>query len=268
MDREHPHIPNAVVGALLASGFPFQTAVANVIGNARGWTIVAEEFPWQDDGGADQFLDIIATSGSIVVTLECKKTQKETLTFLRPANSGNGVRRVRALYTSQIQDSTRRIELFCSDWYFAPESVESAFCVVSTSSSGKDQRLLERDAQLLVRGTDAYAQDVRRAFQPGPAPEPDRPYLPLIVTNAPLFVATYDPTEVSLETGQFRSPPAGISPVQWVRFAKALTSAGGRDLGVRTVVVVNATAIVEFLTSLERVEPGACQRAKAHLPPR
>ena len=38
-----------------------------------------------------------------------------------------------------------------------PKSLSCEFCVVSTSVSGKDQRLLERDASLLIRATDRFA---------------------------------------------------------------------------------------------------------------
>lgn len=58
-------------------------------------------------------------------------------------------------------------ELFCRDWRLSPKSAESAFCVVSTSASGKDQRLLERDAQLLVHATDAYAKRYKADFKAG-----------------------------------------------------------------------------------------------------
>jgi Holliday junction resolvase len=47
--------------------------------------LAAEEFPWRDEGGADQFLDLVAEKGRVVLTIECKKTQKGTMTFLRPA---------------------------------------------------------------------------------------------------------------------------------------------------------------------------------------
>jgi hypothetical protein len=116
------------------------------------------------------------------------------------------------------------MELYCSDRQLMPKSPESAFCVVSTSDSGKDQRMLERDAQLLMRATDAYALRFKRDLRPQ-FPEPDFLFLPLLVTNAKLFVADYDPADVSLDTGQFAMPlPVTASPVRWVRFRKAPSS--------------------------------------------
>ena len=245
-------IPQPVVTSLVASGFPFQSAVAELIRQLNGWNIVREEFPWRDDDGTDQFLDVIATNGQFVVSIECKKTQKDTLTFLRPEPSSGPTRRVRCLYLQQIQDSTKRMELFCNDGHVAPDSVESMFCVVSTSESGKNQRLLEKDAQLLVRGTDAYALRYKQEFKVSTQPEPNRYIIPVVVTNAPVFVALYKPSDVSLDTGQLAMPPAAaIAPAAFVRFRKAFTSFRGRDIGDRTVFVVAATSLLKVLTALE-----------------
>lgn len=248
-------IPQPVVTSLVASGFPFQSAVVEMVRQLNGWYIAREEFPWRDDEGTDQFLDVVATTGQFVITIECKKTQKDTFTFLRPEPSGGPMRRARCLYLQQIQDSTKRMELFCNDCHVMPDSVESMFCVVSTSESGKNQRLLEKDAQLLVRGTDAYALRYRQEFKVRTQPEPNRYIVPVLVTNAPIFVAQYKPSDVSLDTGQFGMPPAAaILPAEFVRFRKSFTSFRGRDIGDRTVFVVAATALAKFLTALEEVQ--------------
>ncbi len=144
--------------ALLASGFPFQTAVAGIIRVTPNWTLDVEEFPWRDAGGEDRFLDIVARWDRFVVAIECKKTQKDLLTFLQPGGINDNVTRSRCVYLTQIKDSTKRMELFTGEWMVSPKSAESMFCVVSTNATGKDQRLLERDAGMLVRATDAYAR--------------------------------------------------------------------------------------------------------------
>jgi hypothetical protein len=243
----------AVISALLASGFPFQTAITEVVRRVPDCRVVAEEFPWRDDTGVDRFLDLVVHRHNLIVTIECKKTQKEIFTFLQPTGtSQTSVIRSRCLYVSQIQDPTKRLELFCGDWDIKPKSLESAFCVVSTSDSGKDQRLLEKDAQLLVRGTDAYG----RYLKPGKKNalgEPDRVIVPVIVTNAKLFNANYDPNDVSLDTGQLPvMPPPDISTLEWVRFRKAFTAAN-RDVGERTVFVVAAASLQRFLHDLDEI---------------
>ena len=75
-------VPESVLAALQSSGFPFQTAVAHVINPSVGWALHASEYPWQTSGGDGQFLDIVATNGVLFLTIECKKTRKEILTFL------------------------------------------------------------------------------------------------------------------------------------------------------------------------------------------
>jgi hypothetical protein len=157
------------------------------------------------------------------------------------------------------------MELYCTGWNFSPKSAESAFCVVSTSGSGKDQRMLERDVQRLIRGTDAYAQHFKREFKVKEDPEPDRFILPVLVTNAKLFIAEYDAADISLDTGQFTMPPAAnISHVSWVRFRKAFTS-DRNDLGQRTVFVISATALTTFLNKLDYIRTIPSEGGSIHV---
>jgi len=264
LDTTNPQ--DIAIASLMASGFPFQTAITNVIKQTPNWKIMNEEFPWKDDSGSERFLDIIATNGSVIIAVECKKTQKEILTFLCPGEfHDDKVERVRCLYLCQIQDATGRMEVFGDDWCIMPPSSESMFCVVSTGETGKDQRLLERDAHLLVNGINAFAKVHRRDFRPQNYPEPDRPYLPLLVTNTPLFVAHYEPSDISLETGQFSEPPKNIESVKWVRFSKAFALINSRDIGVRTVIVVNAIALSEFLKTLNIKGSGPTGTSKVHV---
>jgi hypothetical protein len=150
------------------------------------------------------------------------------------------------------QASTKRSELFCGDWDIKPKSPESSFCVVSTSDSGKDQRLLEKDAQLLIRGTDAFGRYLKPE-QKAELGELDQLIVPVIVTNAKLFTANYDPNSVSLDTGQLPvMPQPDISTIEWVRFRKAFT-AGNRDAGDRTVFVVAASSLEQFVHDLDEI---------------
>lgn len=266
MSDKSNDIPEPVIGALLSSGFPFQTAIEKVVRRVQGCYIATEEWPWRDDTGSDQFLDLVVTKGFFVLPIECKKTQKETLTFLQPEGADGDIIRARCLNLTQVRDTTKRMELYCSGWNFSPKSAESAFCVVSTSSTGKDQRMLERDAQLLIRGTDAYARHFKREFIRKEDPEFDRFIIPVLVTNAKLFIAEYDPGDVSLDTGQLAMPSAAkISPVSWVRFRKAFTS-GHIDLGQRTVFIVSASALTTFLNKLDHIRTIPSEDGSIHFP--
>lgn len=251
MAKADAKVPKSVLVALQGSGFPFQTAVAHVIRESAGWSVHKSEYPWRTMGGDDQFLDLVATNGRLFLTIECKKTRKEILTFLRPlGHSETGkLLAFRCLYAEQIQDATKRLEVFCAEWALYPQTTSSEFCVVSTSESGRDQRLLERDASLIVRATDTFAHDFRNNFKPDrdPSPSPAGLFLPVIVTNAPIYTARYSPTEVSLDSGEFSTPPEEVEEAPSVRFCKAFASDGGPDLGDRSVFIVHAPSFGEFL---------------------
>ena len=242
-----------VTQALLASGFPFQTSIARLVRSVPGCESVKEEFPWQDD--EDRFFALIAFIHNFIVVVECKKTQKEIFTFLQPQLTQDLVIRSRCahLFRSSEQAGIRSSFSY-AEWFLMPRSHESAFCVVSTSESGKDQRLLERDAQLLVRGIDSTGTRMMHDRKVGFGA---RVFVPIIVTNAKLFVARYDPEAVSLDTGQIPMTPAPeLFPIEWVRFRKAFTATYDPGLGDRTVFVVSANSLHKFLSALQWVDVG------------
>jgi hypothetical protein len=106
--------------------------------------------------------------------------------------------------------------------------------------------MLEGDARQVVLAANAYATTMRSKDQYQANLDVDRPFIPLIVTNASLFVASYDSRNVSLESGQFISQP-DVAPVKWVRFRKAFTSDGNVNTEEQTVLVVAAVHLPELL---------------------
>jgi hypothetical protein len=133
-----------IIGAILGSGFPFQTAIAHVVKGVPDCEIRKEEFPWRDGTGADRFLDLVVFKHSLVITIECKKTQKEVLTFLQATKSGTNPEDVTDCHCVHMRPhSMYRWELVCRKWAVTPRSAESSCCVVGTSASGKDQRMVE-----------------------------------------------------------------------------------------------------------------------------
>jgi hypothetical protein len=74
--------------------------------------------------------------------------------------------------------------------------------------------------------------------------------LPVIVTNTPLYVARFKPTEVSLKTGHFLKPPREIARVPWIRFQKAF-HADGPEPSERTVFIVQAERFRQFLLKIQ-----------------
>jgi len=121
------------------------------------------------------------------------------------------------------------------------------FCVVSESA--KDERLLEKDAQLLVNGSDAYGCHLGE--QPRSEVHRHKIIVPVIVTNAKLFIASYDPADVSLDTGELLPSATEISSIPWVRFTKSFS--GAPDIGDSTVFVVSANSLRDFLENLEMI---------------
>lgn len=242
-------VPDLILKALRGSGFPFQTAVAKVTNSVNGWSILASEYPWRGTENDERFLDILATNHRFVLTIECKKT-KDSLIFLRPlaadANAGD-VDHFRCIYVEPHRFG--RVHAACEGWNIWPRSRSCEFCVVS-GNSGNSQRLLERDASLLVNATDAFAKDSYRYLRGDQA----RSFLilPVIVTNAKLYTAHYNPLEVSLDSGEFENWPKKIEDdVPWIRFEKNLIAGGGRDFGHRSVFVVNSLWWEKFLGALE-----------------
>ena len=86
-----------------------------------------------------------------------------------------------------------------------------------------------------------------------------RAYVPVIVTNAELAVCSFDARSISLETGEVGEP--ALRPVECVRFRKSFSlvepaHSGRRGLDAlaqdseRTVFVVRATSLVQFLSAL------------------
>jgi hypothetical protein len=148
-----------------------------------------------------------------------------------------------------------RLILYSGEWELTPESLEAAFCVMSMDSG--NQRLLEKDAQLLIRGADAFGKTILKS-PPTALGVPDRILVPVIVTNAKLYQAVYDPRSISLESGQLPVPPVPeISELRWIRFRKPFI-ASSRDAGERTVFVVSAASFQDFLRGLQnRAQPSS-----------
>ena len=259
-----PKIPDAVLAALKGSGFPFQTAVAQVVlANQPTWRLHETEYPWERVPGDGRFLDLIATNGMLFLTIECKKTRKETFTFLRPLGQGNtgNVLDFRCMHAERLKGD-QRVEISSEEWNLYPKTHCSQFCVVSTSDSG-DQRLLEKDAGLLISATDAFADDFRRraTANAGQYVSDRCLFVPVIVTNAKLYTTRYKPSEaVPLDTGEFSKLPAETESVECIRFRKAFPSSGQPDLGDRSIFVVTASSFSTLLNDLQPEELNPIER--------
>ncbi len=245
-------IPPAVFSSLQASGFPFQTAIAHVIHakTPTGWSVHASEYAWLPLAGEGQFLDLVAQKGPLLLTIECKKTAKDVWTFLRPVglrHSGETAE-FHCVQGKQAPSFMTSLVLSCAAWNLEPRSTISEFCVIGTSKTG-DQRMLERDAGLLIRGTDAFADDFRGREHLTKEASPFL-FVPVIVTNASIYTTRYQPRAVSLKTGQLSALPEETEPADVVRFQKTFVTETRFDVGVRSVFIVRASAFADFLDRL------------------
>ena len=247
-------IPQPVLDALKGSGFPFQTAVAHVIECSKEWYVDATEYPWRGPEHADRFLDIVALGKELLLAIECKKSAKENWTFLLPLGGESSTGQVedfRCLNVVEYEPGRATLMVRHETWNVWPPSPSSEFCIIGSGGSGS-QRLLERDASLLIGATEALARDVKEYHHHKHALPCPFLVIPVIVTNAPLFTARYEPTEVSLDSGEFGDRPSEMKSVSFIRFAKTLIAGQGRDVGYRSIFVVNATQLPKFLTALAK----------------
>jgi hypothetical protein len=238
-----------VVTALKKSGFPLQTRVEYEIRERRasGWKVLASEHPWRSRDGDDEFIDLIANCGTVVLVVECKKAQERSLLFLRPVGHET-TGKVRTCTVWHIEPNRGAGLPFGSaikDIDLGPDSYRAAFCVTTDTSS---QRLLEQDACPVVFAADVLDERFLEKHQLGRSS-----FLPVIVTTAALYTLRYEPTEISLETGSYdKLDPNEIEQIPWVRFHKTLTAQPSRV--ARTVFVVNAAALPNFLDEISRAQ--------------
>jgi hypothetical protein len=111
--------------------------------------------------------------------------------------------------------------------------------------------MLERTAAELILATEAVADEEFRI------PTIGMSYSPVIVTTAELSVCHYNPSDISLDTGEISN--ASFEIVPYVRFRKSLVQGGAQGETLtkiaseseRTVFVVNANKFISFLQEWE-----------------
>ncbi|MEO8362341.1 MAG: hypothetical protein ABI672_20105 [Vicinamibacteria bacterium] len=237
------------VADVAKSGFPLQTAVARIVAGAKGWKVLSQETPWDDDGDPE-FIDVVAWRDAVTLVIECKKQKEGILTFLETDSDAKPVTAVRHAAITFSKDSFRVRQFHIGRSFFAPASAESMFCVTSNSPQS---RLLERDAGLVARAADQLARNIQlrqAGFREIGVPEG---FLAVLVTTSILFRATYDSSEVSLETGELAGG-AVHEELPWIRFTKAFSVPQDyRDVAERTVFVVSARHLQPFLEQVKIV---------------
>jgi hypothetical protein len=238
------HINKDLIGALGGSGFPFQTAVAAAI-TGTGLFDVQEEVAWNAPDRSTAFLDIVASTQNVRICIECKWLRKEKLIFLLPSHrSVPPTDNLNLVFVNCVADSTRRPVVSYGQATATPMTEESVYCVVD--SSNRNERMIEKEVQPLVQGTAAYAMDSVRGF----SGMHSLMFVPVFVTTAKLYVASYDSKILSLEDGIYKGRAEDIRPVPCIRFTKQFTGSQPPRSRLRTVLVLQAEHLLDFIVPL------------------
>jgi hypothetical protein len=244
--------------AINKSGFPFQLGLKMLANSCPGWRASLTEHPWHDPiSGSDKFIDLVlrtARRDLINLVVECKRARSTQWLFIRESvqsSHSNNLLSVRV----RLNGMTREGQ-FINDWtdvQFTPGSPEANFCVVRAPDA---RELLEKTASEVVRATAALA-DQELALQSVQRPI-RKIYVPIIVSNATMYICDADWKRTNLETGEVDF--SVIEPVDFVRFRKSfsvpdLRNKAGEDIAAVTeqsahsVMVVQAAAFLDFLTN-------------------
>lgn len=245
-----------------SSGFPLQIGIQRHIEktqNIHGWSVLAKELPWHNlSADTNGFVDLVLTNqyDTQKIIIECKRVRETSWLFLEP-DTRNADRRHATFWVTCVEDDNTHY----FNWFEAaldPSSPESAFCVVH-GQDPKSKPMLERTAAELLDATEAIA------FEEYQLHKKDKTrflsfYCSVIATTAELRICTFNPEDISTEKGEIHK--AEFRKVPFLRFRKSLSTRQPSHVGVksfkeaigakeRTVFVVNAEHIVEFVQSLE-----------------
>jgi hypothetical protein len=126
--------------------------------------------------------------------------------------------------------------------------------------------MLERIAADLLPGIEAITQDERTTESRGASPSPAIFCLSIILTNATLYVARFDPVRLNLETGVVPEAELDFEEVPLIRFRKALRAhypgtvpvdphkpalESLNDTRTRSIVIINSRRMGDSLKSLQ-----------------
>ena len=244
-----------------SSGFAFQIGVAHAINQSREWGVVVEEHPWRsEENRSEGFIDIVAMNrqpGFGAMVVECKRVRQAAWVFLIPTSPPPS-RSQAMVWDTRLVD-TKWVRQGWANWQADPNTYQSLYCAIPGQEQGR-RNLLERTAADLVESVESLAlQEVELAKHAGTA-NFSRVYVPMLVTTARLFAASFDPETIKLKEGELPAD-TNFEEVPYIRFRKALSSftqyssadnlRGFNQASERTVFVVNAESVTLFLNKFE-----------------
>lgn len=138
-----------------------------------------------------------------------------------------------------------------------PASLQSEFCILH-SDEQRNRPILEGLAREVLTSIEGLAEEEVNLERSSSNSHKRLFIFPAIVTNAEIVVCRFDPSKISLFDGTFEAENVEMNTVPFVRFRKSLATefpqgnfyrlAQANKARERTVFVVNAESIQEFLT--------------------
>ncbi|HJQ24660.1 MAG TPA: hypothetical protein VKA60_12150 [Blastocatellia bacterium] len=260
------------------SGFPFQLRVQEEIERTvrqHHWLIAGREHAWSHPRtGATGFIDLVLSHSQYVtfrLVIECKRMKANDARqlrwiFLVPDQELKPTSRTTCLEVETWTDKSKDVPVWSDirlwdDVSLAPESLQSEFCILPNDEQRR-QSILESLAVELLDSVEGLAQEEVNVAGSQSPPDNVRLFtFPAIVTNAEIAVCHFNPSVVNIQDGTLKESDVELSTVPFIRFRKSLSTAfpEGRfyDLKAanraraRTVFVVNAASLPEFLTNWE-----------------
>lgn len=244
-----------------AAGFPLQIGISNVVNTSSRWQLLLEEHPWRsDETGSEGFIDLVVVdriSQFETLVIECKRVHQTAWVFLL-SKLPSSHRSQATIFGSQLVDAKWK-HFGWENWQADPVTYQSQYCAIPGQQQGR-KNLIERTGSELVSSVEALANQERGLQQERGADNFSRVYIPIIVTTAQLFVAEFDPSNISLDDGCLPKDTP-FSKVSFIRYRKSLATFGEcasaksinefHIASERTIFVVTALKFEEFLNQYE-----------------
>lgn len=255
---------NTLIKQVNSSGFPFQIAVADLAKKTfhkHYWKVLASEQAWQNPvTGKFGYIDIVLHQRfkQIFMVMECKRMRGGSFVFLH-------FQRRRAISHNDphsswlLTNSREKGHLLWADVSIEIESYISSFCTVP-GQGDKGTPMLERIATDLLDSTECFAEfipaKVKIAISPDETLYESALFVPVIVTNAPLYICKTNPDNIDISEGMLNMDEDMFEEVPYVRFQKSFITRADTEnpkfkplLSERTIFVVNAMNLESFLTN-------------------
>ena len=244
-----------------SSGFPLQIGVIQAINQSRAWRVFVEEHPWRDhERGTEGFIDIVAINTYLRVgamIIECKRVRQAAWVFLIPKEHPPD-RSSASVWDSHRVDG-KWIRCGWRNCQADPVSCQSLYCAIPGQEQGR-RNLIERTVADLTTSVEAFAHQEINLIEQNQTANFVRIYVPVIITTAHLFVASFDPSKITLNDGELPKD-ASFLEVPYVRFRKAFSVLPEKpsinsikelgEMSERTAFVVNSQRVTEFLNQFE-----------------